>query len=370
MAIRACAFTSLDEDDSPWVCEDVTFSKEDLRCHGSSPPETMKVKPLAVGGVLMEDVGDEAEEDDSAWTEVIPIAGNYTTSKVAGNQQKKSTSSIRSSHPQSSPPCSTPQSHDGLPAVNGCITGEEPNTNANAMRQAVSAPDLEGLLRESRSPIPSVLTDPDGRGGVAVGQQDELIDKDASSSTEEERDSNGKENPTQSQLLQTTIALDQNDDLEKSKLNCDPGNRFATMSPVSQTKKLRIIDARPLMNAKGNALMGKGHEVVARLGGEACTTLDFAGIANIHAMRESLAALRNLCCVNTSNPAWLQMLQDCKWLHHISLVLKASIRIALHLESGDPVLVHCSDGWDRTSQLCALSQLLIDPFYRTISGNL
>lgn len=31
-------------------------------------------------------------------------------------------------------------------------------------------------------------------------------------------------------------------------------------------------------------------------------------------------------------------------------------------------LVHCSDGWDRTSQLCALAQLQLDPFYRTFEG--
>lgn len=31
-----------------------------------------------------------------------------------------------------------------------------------------------------------------------------------------------------------------------------------------------------------------------------------------------------------------------------------------------PVLVHCSDGWDRTPQITALSQLLMDPYYRTM----
>jgi hypothetical protein len=31
-------------------------------------------------------------------------------------------------------------------------------------------------------------------------------------------------------------------------------------------------------------------------------------------------------------------------------------------------LVHCSDGWDRTSQLCSLAQIIIDPYYRTIKG--
>ena len=30
------------------------------------------------------------------------------------------------------------------------------------------------------------------------------------------------------------------------------------------------------------------------------------------------------------------------------------------------VLVHCSDGWDRTAQLVALAELILDPYYRTI----
>ena len=32
------------------------------------------------------------------------------------------------------------------------------------------------------------------------------------------------------------------------------------------------------------------------------------------------------------------------------------------------VLVHCSDGWDRTSQMTALTQLMLDPYYRTVKG--
>lgn len=40
----------------------------------------------------------------------------------------------------------------------------------------------------------------------------------------------------------------------------------------------------------------------------------------------------------------------------------------MNIQNGDPVLVHCSDGWDRTSQVAALAQLLLDPYYRTIEG--
>jgi myotubularin-related protein 1/2 len=50
-------------------------------------------------------------------------------------------------------------------------------------------------------------------------------------------------------------------------------------------------------------------------------------------------------------------------------VLSGARRVAevLH-EDGASVLVHCSDGWDRTPQLVALAQLILDPFYRSIRG--
>ena len=35
---------------------------------------------------------------------------------------------------------------------------------------------------------------------------------------------------------------------------------------------------------------------------------------------------------------------------------------------GRNALVHCSDGWDRTSQLCSLTGILLDPYYRTMNG--
>ena len=32
------------------------------------------------------------------------------------------------------------------------------------------------------------------------------------------------------------------------------------------------------------------------------------------------------------------------------------------------VLVHCSDGWDRTAQLTSLAMLMMDSHYRTLNG--
>ena len=56
------------------------------------------------------------------------------------------------------------------------------------------------------------------------------------------------------------------------------------------------------------------------------------------------------------------------WLKHVKAVLDVSIAIADCILSNRSVIVHCSDGWDRTSQTCALACLMLDGYYRTIQG--
>lgn len=53
----------------------------------------------------------------------------------------------------------------------------------------------------------------------------------------------------------------------------------------------------------------------------------------------------------------------------LQLILAGALRIADKVESGKTsVVVHCSDGWDRTAQLTALAMLMLDGYYRTIRG--
>lgn len=55
----------------------------------------------------------------------------------------------------------------------------------------------------------------------------------------------------------------------------------------------------------------------------------------------------------------------CLW----QLLLAGAVRIADRLESGKTsVVVHCSDGWDRTAQLTSLAMLMLDSYYRTLRG--
>lgn len=71
------------------------------------------------------------------------------------------------------------------------------------------------------------------------------------------------------------------------------------------------------------------------------------------------------------NPAvedFIDALAASKWLNYLSLILTGAKSIARSLLNGVNVVVHCSDGWDRTAQLCSLAQLLIDPYFRTLQG--
>ncbi len=64
------------------------------------------------------------------------------------------------------------------------------------------------------------------------------------------------------------------------------------------------------------------------------------------------------------------MLENTKWLSNMSLLIQAAVSVVTAIEKdAQPVLVHCSDGWDRTTQIVSLAELLLDPYYRTIEVN-
>eukprot|EP00117_Sycon_ciliatum_P027253 scpid50643/ scgid22187/ Myotubularin-related protein 2 len=132
-----------------------------------------------------------------------------------------------------------------------------------------------------------------------------------------------------------------------------------------QTQKLVILDARPKLNAIANKAMGGGYEDEEAYGMD----LVFLDIGNIHVMRDSLKKLRDMCHPTIEDTHWLSNLEGTHWLEHVRLVLVGANRIVEYMDgSGVSVFVHCSDGWDRTSQLCALAMMLMDPYYRTIAG--
>ncbi|XP_013587272.1 PREDICTED: phosphatidylinositol-3-phosphatase myotubularin-1 isoform X2 [Brassica oleracea var. oleracea] len=157
-----------------------------------------------------------------------------------------------------------------------------------------------------------------------------------------------------------------------------------------ERRKLYIADARPRKNALANGAMGGGSESSSNY---FQSPIVFFGIDNIHAMRESYSRLRDYLDMHgatssdgrssflrhtgwtwgggnlSSMSASVSLLGDSGWLIHIQNVLAGAAWIAARVavESAS-VLVHCSDGWDRTTQLVSLACLMLDPYYRTFTG--
>ncbi|XP_047069237.1 phosphatidylinositol-3-phosphatase myotubularin-1-like [Lolium rigidum] len=156
-------------------------------------------------------------------------------------------------------------------------------------------------------------------------------------------------------------------------------------------RKLYIVDARPLAKAFANAAKGGGTELLSYK--HPHIEIWNCRIENIHAMAGSFSGLRdyvnNYGSISSDGTplnqrdtisrlagwsgraaksvAHISKLQT--WLGHIHGILAAAslITAKITVESAS-VLVHCSDGWDRTSQLIGLSCLLLDPYYRTFNG--
>ncbi|KAF8163566.1 protein phosphatase [Crassisporium funariophilum] len=161
-----------------------------------------------------------------------------------------------------------------------------------------------------------------------------------------------------------------------------PESRASNAAVYGATTTNLIIDARPTVNAVANTAKGAGTENMDyyKEGKKV-----YLGIDHIHTMRESIGkvveALREadqlLASINNDLPDHVpglavldrQALRRSGWLRHISAILEGTLIITknVHVNSSH-VLIHCSDGWDRTSQLSALSQLCLDPYFRTIKG--
>lgn len=138
------------------------------------------------------------------------------------------------------------------------------------------------------------------------------------------------------------------------------------MDANAQSHKLFIFDARPNANAVANKARGGGYESEDAYQNAELVFLD---IQNINVMRESLRKLKEIVYPSIQEVHWLSNLESTHWLEHIKLILAGALRIADKVESGKTsVVVHCSDGWDRTAQLTSLAMLMLDGFYRTIRG--
>lgn len=171
-----------------------------------------------------------------------------------------------------------------------------------------------------------------------------------------------------------------------------------------QTQRNLLVDLRPVTNAMAQHALGAGTENVDNYRNKKSRNDDtngdennsyhsrsprqvdkiFCNIDNIHVVRDSLTKLTTILNDldrfqqpftpgQSQSPAVTAALQHAltktQWLNRLSIILQSVDRItkSIHLNNTN-VIIHCSDGWDRTSQVSALAQLCLDPYYRTIKG--
>ena len=133
---------------------------------------------------------------------------------------------------------------------------------------------------------------------------------------------------------------------------------------------LLILDLRPQLNAIANQLVsGAGSEIPGNYPG---AEVRFCDLHNIHVVRDSFErmwdTIRHNDSLISSHSGWWTALDNTKWYDMVSRLLKTASTVTQEIKIGRSVLVHCSDGWDRTPQVTSLAMLLMDSYYRTREG--
>ncbi|EME87346.1 uncharacterized protein MYCFIDRAFT_127850 [Pseudocercospora fijiensis CIRAD86] len=139
------------------------------------------------------------------------------------------------------------------------------------------------------------------------------------------------------------------------------------------TRRNMIVDARPKINALANRAGGGGMEDVAnyRASDGSLPERIFLDIPNIHVMRKSLEKVVESFATSdiTDLRPDQEALRKSGWLRYIAALLDGAKMVARAVGlGGSHVLLHCSDGWDRTSQVAAIAEVMLDPYYRTLQG--
>ncbi|KAG9341636.1 hypothetical protein JZ751_018699 [Albula glossodonta] len=136
-----------------------------------------------------------------------------------------------------------------------------------------------------------------------------------------------------------------------SDRRCKEDERYlqTIMDANAQSHKLTVFDARQSSMADTNKAKDGGYEIESFYPN---VELNFLEIPNIHVMRESLRKLKEVVYPTIDEAHWLSAVDATHWLEYIRT----------------SVVVHCSDGWDRTAQLTSLAMLMLDSYYRTLKG--
>uniref|UniRef100_A0AAY4EDT3 SET binding factor 1 n=1 Tax=Denticeps clupeoides TaxID=299321 RepID=A0AAY4EDT3_9TELE len=95
-------------------------------------------------------------------------------------------------------------------------------------------------------------------------------------------------------------------------------------------------------------------------------------VCDVRQVKNSFKKLMKACVPSSASPepnmTFHRCLEESDWMGLLHRVLQVSVLVVELLDSGSSVMVSLEDGWDVTTQIVSLVQLLSDPYYRTFDG--